>query len=182
MANYPRRGHLLNVSERKAKLSFEGLKKIDGQEFYVLRYRPQKKTDLDISLYFDPQTYRHVRTIYSYATSTSFANLAPSTAVGNPPGAGSQSPAALSNDAVSGSQGAGGTAESAAARQFPNRYRLEERFSDFKTVDGITLPTHYDIQFSQELQNGRTTLSDWDIKGLEVSNNVPVDAHNFDVK
>jgi hypothetical protein len=49
-------------------------------------------------------------------------------------------------------------------------------------VDGVTLPTHYDIQFSQELQNGRTTLNDWDMKGIEVSSNVPVDPRNFEVK
>ena len=40
-----------------------------------------------------------------------------------------------------------------------NRYRLSEKFSDFKIADGVTLPTHYDIQFTQELQNGRTSLT-----------------------
>jgi hypothetical protein len=169
---------LLNLGERKAKLNFEGLKKIDGQDLYEVRYRPHKNSDLDIQLYFDPQTYHHVRTVYSYSTSTSFASLAPSTAVGSGPSISG----GADGVAVGGSQGAGGTAETAAARQLPNRYRLDEKFSDFKTIDGVTLPTHYDIQFSQELQNGRTTLSDWDMKGLEVSNNVSVDAHNFDVK
>lgn len=166
---------LLNLEEHKAKLTFEGLKKIDGQELYELRYRPRKSTDLDVQLYFDPQTYRHVETIYTYSVSQSFANLAPSTAVGVAPGSGGLggSPSASS---------AGGTAETAAARQTPNRYRLQEKFSDFKTVDGVTLPTHYDIQFSQELQNGRTTLSDWDLKGLDVANNMSVDPHNFEVK
>ncbi|MGB9199277.1 MAG: hypothetical protein WCB53_20310, partial [Terriglobales bacterium] len=157
---------LLNLGERKAKLSFEGLKKVDGQDLYEVRYQPHKSTDLEIQIYFDPQTGHHVRTIYSYSSSSSFANLAPSTAVGNGPSLGG------GGTAVSSSQGAGGTAETAAARQFPNRYRLVEKFSDFKSVDGVTLPTHYDIQFSQELQNGKTTLSDWDMKGLMVSNNV----------
>jgi hypothetical protein len=60
--------------------------------------------------------------------------------------------------------------------------RPTEKFSDFKTVDGVTLPIHDNIQFSQELQNGRTTLNEWDLKGLDVSNNVPVDARNFEVK
>jgi hypothetical protein len=169
---------LLNLGERKAKLNFDGLKKVDGQELYEVHYRPHKNSDLDIQLYFDPQTYHHVRTIYSYTTSTSFANLAPSAGVGNAPSLAGGADGA----AVGGSQGAGGTAETAAARQVPNRYRLEEKFSDFKTVDGVTLPTHYDIQFSQELQNGRTTLSDWDMKGLEVSNNLSVDAKAFEVK
>jgi hypothetical protein len=165
---------LLNLEERKAKLSFDGLKKIDGQELYDVRYRPHKETDLEIHLYFDPQTYHHVETTYSYSSSESFANLAPSTAVGNMP--------SVSQGAVNASAQGSGTAETAAARQYPNRYRLTEKFSDFKTVDGVTLPTQDDIQFSQELQNGKTTLSDWDLKGIEVSNNMSVDARNFEVK
>lgn len=170
---------LLNLDERKPKLSFDGLKKIDGQELYDLHYRPHKNSDLEIHLYFDPQTYRHVETIYSYSSSESFANLSPSTAVGNAPTSGSLS---AGTSAAGSTQGAGGTAETAAARQLPNRYRLTEKFSDFKIVDGVTLPTQDHIQFSQEIQNGRTTLWDWDLKGLEVANNVPVDARNFDVK
>lgn len=168
---------LLDLNERKPKLSFEGLKKMDGQDLYELRYRPRKNSDLEISLYFDPQTYRHVETVYSYTTSTSFANLAPSTAVGVGPSSGGRG-----GSVSGGTQGAGGTAETAAARQVPNRYRLTEKFSDFKTVDGVTLPTQEDIQFSQELQNGRTTLWDYDLKGLEIANNMGIDAKNFEVK
>jgi hypothetical protein len=167
---------LLNLDERKAKVSFEGLKKIDGQELYDLRYRPNKNTDLEIHLYFDPQTYRHVETTYGYSSSQNFANFSPSTAVGNSPSSGG-----ASHTPTASTQGSG-TAETAAARQYMNRYRLTEKFSDFKTVDGVTLPTHDNIQFSQELQNGRTTLNEWDLKGLDVSNNVPVDARNFEVK
>lgn len=139
---------LLNLEDRKAKVSFDGLKKVDGNELYELRYRPHKNSDLEINLYFDPQTCRHVETTYSYSVSEGLT--------------------------------LGG--EKAQAGLTPNRYRLTEKFSDFKTVDNVTLPTHYDIQFSAELQNGKTTLSDWDLKGLEAANNVPVDARNFNVK
>jgi hypothetical protein len=168
---------LLNLDERKAKVTFEGLKKIDGQELYDLRYRPHKNTDLEINLYFDPETYRHVETTYTLSSSESFADYAPSTAVGNGP----TNPGTSGGVAV-GSTQTGGTPELAAARQYINRYRLTEKFSDFKTADGVTLPTHYDIQFTQELQNGRTTLTEWDLKGLEVSNNVGLDPRNFEVK
>ncbi len=139
---------LLNLDTRKPKLSFDGLKKIDSQELYELRYRPHKNSDLVINLYFEPQTYHHVETIYSYSVSEGLTT--------------------------------GG--ETDAARQVPNRFRLQEKFSDFKTVDGVTLPTRDDIQFSQELQSGRTALSEWDLKGLDVSNNVGVDPRNFEVK
>lgn len=145
---------LLNLNERRAKVSFEGLKKSGGQSVYVLRYRPHKNSDLEISLFFEPETYRHVATTYSYSVSQSFV-----------------------------SKGAGGsTPETATAGQQLNRYNLQEKFGDFKTIDGVTLPTHYDIQFSQELQNGKTTLTDWELKGLDISNNAPVDARNFEVK
>jgi hypothetical protein len=170
---------LLNLDERKAKINFEGLKKIDGQELYDLRYRPNKNTDLEIHLYFDPQTYRHVETTYGYSSSQNFANFSPSTAVGVGASPGNAKAPDISQ--TPGSQ-TGGTAETAAARQYMNRYRLTEKFSDFKTVDGVTLPTHDNIQFSQELQNGRTTLNEWDLKGLDISNNMSIDASAFAVK
>jgi hypothetical protein len=167
---------LFNLDERKAKLSFDGLKKVDGQELYDLRYRPHKNTDLEIHLYFDPQTYHHVETTYSYSSAENFADLSPSTAVGNAPAAGT------GGASPSGGSLTGASAELAAGRQYLNRYRLTEKFSDFKTADGVTLPTHYDIQFSQELQNGRTSLTDWDLKGLDVASNVKLDPRNFEVK
>ena len=166
---------LLNLGERKPKLSFGGLKKIDGQELYELRYRPRKSSDLEIQLYFDPQTYRHVETVYSYSVSQGLTGVSPSSPQGGVPVPGSMD--------TGGSVGAPGSSpETAAARQQLTRYRLQEKFSDFKTVDGVTLPTHYDIQFTQELQNGSTTLSDWDMKGLDVTSNIQVDPRNFEVK
>lgn len=55
---------LLDLEAKKAKVHFEGIKKIDGKELLTLRYQPKKTTDLLIFLYFDPQTYQHVETIY----------------------------------------------------------------------------------------------------------------------
>jgi hypothetical protein len=170
---------LLDLKDRKAKLSFEGMKKVDGQDLYALKYHPRKNSDLDIYLYFDPQTFRHVETVYSYTTSEALAGARYPGSTGQP----AQEPATASlNGAPIGSPGGTGSPETASARQVPNRYRLTEKFSDFKTVDGVTLPTHEDIQFDQELQNGRTSLWDYDLKGLEIANNMGVDAKNFDVK
>lgn len=165
---------LLNLNERKAKLSLEGLKKIDGQDLYEVRYRPHKNSDLDIRLYFDPQTYRHVQTVYSYSVNESLTSGTPSSQP--------NLPAPGSVDSGLGAGMPGGSPETARARQNLTRYRLQEKFSDFKTVDGVTLPTHYDVQFTQELQNGKTTLSEYEMKSLELMNNVSVDARNFEVK
>lgn len=145
---------LANLNDRKAKLTFEGLKKMDGRDLYSTRYKPHKGSDLEITLYFDPQDFHHVETVYTYSLGEGFSSVA----------------------------GPGAAAETSKAGQQQTRYRLQEKFSDFKTVDGVSLPTHYNIQFSQELQSGRTIVNEWDLKDLDVSRSTPVDARNFEVK
>jgi len=56
---------LLDLDSRKAKVTYEGLKKVDGKELYLLRYKPKKSTDLAIWLYFDPANFHHVMTTYT---------------------------------------------------------------------------------------------------------------------
>lgn len=163
---------LLNLDDRKAKLSFEGIKKIDGQNLIDMRYKPKKNSDLDIHLYFDPETYHHVRTVY---TLSQRAGIAQAGNAGIPiPGKGDTdaSSAPLTRD----------TAETVSARQSETRYRLEEKFSDFATADGITLPKRYVLTYSQELQDGRTNLWEWDVTTQMVNNNVTLDPRNFEVK
>jgi len=60
---------IANLASNKGKLSFDGLKKIDGKEVYVLGYTKKGGGDLDISLYFDKETFRHVRTEYKRMSS-----------------------------------------------------------------------------------------------------------------
>ena len=60
---------LLNADGKKAKISYEGTKKIDGKEVYVLGYSPKNGSDIDIKLYFDKETFRHVRTEYKRTAS-----------------------------------------------------------------------------------------------------------------
>jgi len=60
---------LLDVAAKKPKLSFDGTKKIDGKEIYVLSYSPRGGGDVEIKLYFDKETFRHVRTEYKRTTS-----------------------------------------------------------------------------------------------------------------
>lgn len=56
---------LLNAETRNPKLSYEGTKKIDDKETYVLSYSPKKGSDLSIRMYFDKDTFQHVRTEYN---------------------------------------------------------------------------------------------------------------------
>jgi hypothetical protein len=138
---------LLNVADGKPKLTVEGVKKVDGISAYQVRYEPHKRSDLQIFLYFDQETFRHIKTVYS----TSVANNV-------------------------------GASITESVKLQAERTILEERFSDFKTVDGLTLPSHWNIQFTRELPNGSTTISEWDLKEDQITNNMGLDPKNFAVK
>jgi hypothetical protein len=139
---------LLDLPSREPKLTYEGLKKIDGRELHDLRYRPKKGTDYEIHLYFDPETFHHVLTVYTITVQPQLRF--------------------------------GGDARNVG--QVPERHRIEERFSGFKPFDGLTLPTHYDLQYTQELQTGGTSLFEWDVTIDQIHNNEGVDPRNFEVK
>ncbi len=58
---------LLNLEARGAKLKYGGLKKVEGQELHRLEYKARKGGGpAKVRLYFEPETYRHVRTEYDY--------------------------------------------------------------------------------------------------------------------
>jgi hypothetical protein len=57
----------LRMDQTQPKLDYHGLKKIDGRQLHELGYRPRKgSTDLKVLLFFDPETFQHRRTKYSY--------------------------------------------------------------------------------------------------------------------
>lgn len=50
-----------------ARLEYKGKKKIDGRQLHVLGYHQQKGSpDLKVTLYFDAETFRHIRTEYEF--------------------------------------------------------------------------------------------------------------------
>jgi len=55
---------MLGIENRKAKISLDGTKKINGKESYVLSYSPKGGGDINVNLYFDKETFRHVRSEY----------------------------------------------------------------------------------------------------------------------
>lgn len=59
---------LLNLADRKAKLDYAGTDKIDNQPVHKVKYLPKGGSDLEITLFFDANTFRHVRTQYSRVT------------------------------------------------------------------------------------------------------------------
>jgi hypothetical protein len=54
----------LDPKVRDAKLRYNGLKKVDGRELHELSYSPRNGTGMTIRLFFDPETFRHVKTKY----------------------------------------------------------------------------------------------------------------------
>jgi hypothetical protein len=59
---------LAHLDERHARLKYQGLKKMGGRELHRVDYAP-KHSDLEIQLYFEPGTFRHVMTVYSLTIS-----------------------------------------------------------------------------------------------------------------
>jgi outer membrane lipoprotein-sorting protein len=55
---------LRNVDPKEVKVKYSGIKKIDGKQLHAMDYSPKKGSDLSMTLYFDPETYQHVRTEY----------------------------------------------------------------------------------------------------------------------
>jgi len=54
---------LLDFSNKKPKLDLSGPKKVDGGQVYEMKYQSRTiKGSLLVSLYFDAETFRHVRT------------------------------------------------------------------------------------------------------------------------
>jgi len=62
---------LLSSAEGGYKVSSPGNKKIDGKEVYSIKFSPKGTSDVVITMYFDGQTFQHVRTEYMRTSSAS---------------------------------------------------------------------------------------------------------------
>ncbi len=138
---------LLDLDGHHSKVLPAGTKNIDGKELIVLRYQPKKTSDMDILLFFDPQTYQHVMTTYKMERSIGIT---------------------------------GG--ETAQAGKSAPHYELVERFSDFQTAGGLTLPRHYDVRYTMETDRGFTKSVEWEVKALNIMNNLSIDPRSFQPK
>jgi hypothetical protein len=90
------------ISSHPPKLRMKGIKKYNGRQLLQVIYDPKKSEGhLYVKLYFDPETYQHVATVYLMD-------------------------------------------------EIPI---VEERFSDFKTIQGLTLPQHWEIYLTEPVQS-----------------------------
>jgi hypothetical protein len=138
---------LENMDLSRAKFEYLGLKNVDGQDLQAIECHARGNSDMSIKLYFDPETYRHVRTIYFLVWE---------------PGIGRDALASPNHRQI--------------------RYTVEERFSNFQTENGITLPHHYDLRYTQEPQNGATRAYDFDMTVEKIFTNISADPANFQIK
>jgi hypothetical protein len=74
-----------------------------------------------------------------------------------------------------------GTTIESSSQQRETHYELEERFEDFKSFDGITLPTHWSLRYSADTTNRTTNLA-WDVLIEAVSHSPRFDANTFVLK
>lgn len=125
---------LLGSSNTAAKLKYEGMKKINGEQLMELSYVPKKRSqsgDLSIRLYFEPNTYRHVLSVYKLTMMHGGETLSD-----------------------------------------PNQTTVivQERFNDFRQVDGLTLPWHWDIRYRVEPQTVAQEYQ-WDVTLSTIAHN-----------
>ncbi|MEO8436189.1 MAG: hypothetical protein ABI596_14910 [Pyrinomonadaceae bacterium] len=110
---------LLNLDPKEAKLSYSGTEKINGRQVHKLKYEP-RKGDLKIALFFDAETFRHVRSEYQYTISAYMGAR----------------PGSAATDVAGPATPTGGV----------SRFQLIEDFSDFQPMGKLTLPRVYKIQ------------------------------------
>lgn len=146
---------LLDLANRKVKLEYAGTKKVNSRPALEVRYLPRGGSDLKISLFFDAETFQHVRTTYKKEISAQMAGRRGTTQTGTDR-----------------------TGE-ATAGQTSTTYELVEDFSDFKTEAGVTLPHTYKIHLAQ--QGIASQISDWVMTLVQFLFNQKLETKDFDV-
>lgn len=143
---------LLDLQQKNPKLEYAGLKKVGGRELHALKYTPRKGSDLKITLFFDPETFQHVRTEYEQ---TIFVTV---------------------QQRIQG--GGGGAPTTAGARASNARINAYEEFSDFKPEGGLNLPHTYKFELSIQSET-RPALVDWVFSLASFRFNEPLEPKDF---
>lgn len=143
---------LLNLQEKQGDLTYREAK-IDGRRLHEIEYRPkQSLRDMKIKLYFDLETYRHVRTEYRVRVRDDMS--------ASPGGFGMRTGKyqAAGPDDNGFETLHGGLPDSI--------YVLTEKFDDFKKVGAMTLPHSYTMDYSLEGQ-GHSFIARWTMKAVQ---------------
>lgn len=124
---------LLNLKDKNPKLEYSGLKKVGGRQMHALKYKPSKGSDLKITLFFDAETFQHLRSEYERTIYTTDQQRIGSTS---------------------------GLPSSSGPRSSNARINAVEEFSDFRSEGGLNLPHTYKFELSIQSEV-RPALVDW---------------------
>lgn len=161
---------LLDLSNRKVKMEVGGIKKVNERAAYELKYSLRGGSDLRISMFFDVETFEHVRTVYKKEMSAQMSRGGLGSTQRSPGGA-----SASGGGRTSGTDRIG----EGSAQQSNTTYELTEDFSNFKTEGGLTLPHTYKIQLVQ--LGSATQTSDWVMTLVKFEFNLHLESKDFDV-
>ncbi len=127
---------LLDLKNRQVELKCRETS-VDGRRLYEIEYIPKNRlADMKIKMYFDPDTFHHVRTEYQMRI----------------------------RDDMSASPGGPSSGGFILREGLPDSiYVLIENFSDFKKAGEMILPHSYTIDYSVEGQ-GHTFIAKWNVK------------------
>jgi hypothetical protein len=153
---------LLNLQDKQVNLTYREAK-IDGRPLHEIEYRPKQILgDMKIKLYFDLETYRHVRTEYRIRVKDDMTAA--------PGGTNTRSGQFQQTEPSGFSTLTGGLPESI--------YVLVEKFDDFKKVGAMTLPHSYTMDYSLEGQ-GHSFIAKWTMKAVQWAFNRTYDERIF---
>ena len=155
---------LLNMDRNSAKMKYKK-KKIDGRELHELEYRPKKGMgDVKVKLYFDLETFRHVKTEYKVSVlDNGDINSIPKVSV---------SPSGGIKPKLE---------DFADSLEMDAYYTLTEEYGDFLEIDGMTLPQSYSIHYTREGRGG-TFMARWTMNALQWSHNTPINQQFYKVQ
>lgn len=147
---------LLNLANREVKMEYGGTSKIKDKTVHELKYTPRKGADMKISMFFDAETFQHVRTEYKQTVSGQLGGVTDR---------GGRTTSGIDTDK-------GG--------QRDLHYKLVEEFSEFKKEGKLTLPHVYKIGLTMERQNGNAYIAEWELKLVRFAFNQQLDPKFFD--
>jgi len=134
---------LLDLHSHEAKIKSGGKKKINGQPTYVLNYLIKGGSPLSVKLYFNAETFQHVRTEYEQVFTAPMVKI---------PGE--------------------------SAGQVQTLHQLTEDFSDYKKVNGLTLPHSYRINLL--IDGKQTNEFEWKFQFSQFLINEDIDLNSFE--
>ncbi len=143
---------LLNLTDKNPKLEYSGLKKIGDRQLHAIKYTPRKGSDLKIMLYFEPESFRHVRTEYSRTIYASEQRRIAGGGPNLPPEQRQQASAA--------------------------RIEAYEEFADFKPEAGLNLPHTYRFHLSVQSEV-KPAVVDWVFNLTDFAFDAPLNLAEF---